>query len=268
LGVVLYEETEVIDIKEGTFNRPARLITRTATVSADIAVVVAGEAYLSELDKLHRDLAPIYSSIVVSEPLSNQQWESIGWARREAVASTRLSIDYLQRTADGLILFGGRGEPYHFASMIRDSYDRNERIQSRLQGMAKQWFPSLQDLRFSHYWAGPLGVTRDFMPNFRFNRQSRVASAWGYVGQGVSTSNLAGRILSDLITERTTEVTQLPMVQHKSAKWEPEPFRWLGIRYVQQGLENVDKRAERRGIPHREPRSPSVLIAISPDAYR
>jgi glycine/D-amino acid oxidase-like deaminating enzyme len=39
------------------------------------------------------------------------QWATIGWEGRECVASSRYTVDYLSRTADGRILFGGRGRP-------------------------------------------------------------------------------------------------------------------------------------------------------------
>ena len=56
-----------------------------------------------------------------------------------------------------------------------------------------------------------------------------MAWAGGYVGDGVATTNLAGRTLADLITNQATDLTRLPWVNHQSRKWEPEPFRWLGI---------------------------------------
>jgi len=56
-----------------------------------------------------------------------------------------------------------------------------------------------------------------------------VARAGGYVGDGVGTSNLAGRTLADLLLGRRTELTGLPWVGHRSPRWEPEPLRWLGV---------------------------------------
>ena len=56
-----------------------------------------------------------------------------------------------------------------------------------------------------------------------------MAWAGGYVGDGVSTSNLAGRTLADLITGRQSDLVALPWVDHRSRQWEPEPLRWLGI---------------------------------------
>ena len=45
----------------------------------------------------------------------------------------------------------------------------------------------------------------------------------------MSTTNLAGRTLADLILGRDTELTRLPWVGHESRRWEPEPLRFLGV---------------------------------------
>jgi hypothetical protein len=73
--------------------------------------------------------------------------------------------------------------------------------------------------------------------------------AHGYTGNGVATTNLAGRTLADLITGRQTELLTLPMANHRTRKWEPEPFRWLGVRYMQRAFMQLDQEAERTGRP-------------------
>ena len=185
----------------------------------------------------------------LTEPLSKEQWSSIGWENRETVKSTRYSINYLQKTIDGRILFGGRGQPNRYASKIKDSFDKHKPTHEALQKMLIQWFPALKDANFTHSWGGPVGITRDWAPNIFYDRETGIASARGYVGQGVSTTNLAGRILSDLIVGKESKLTKMPMVQHKSRKWEIEPFRWIGARYVQLGLERVDRKSEKSGNP-------------------
>ncbi|HSK97857.1 MAG TPA: hypothetical protein VK891_14640, partial [Euzebyales bacterium] len=90
---------------------------------------------------------------------------------------------------------------------------------------------------------------RDFLPNFRYDPRTGVAGAWGFTGQGVAASNLAGRTLADLLTQRASPLTRLPMAGHRSRRWEPEPLRYLGARYVQRALARIDDRAERTGRP-------------------
>lgn len=252
MGARIVEQTPVSDFRAAVSGpagaAPAALITPRGEIRAPV-VVLAGEAYLTRLAKLHRQLVAIYSLIVLTEPISDELWDEIGWADREVVASARLSIDYLSRTADGRILFGGRGAPYRLGSPIKDAYDRHDPTHEMLRGFVRTWFPMLRGVRFTHAWGGPLGMPRDWHPSFAFDPRSGIASARGYVGHGVSTANLAGRTLADLITGEKSPLTELPLVNHRSPNWEVEPFRWLGIRYVQGALSRLDRRSEATGRP-------------------
>ena len=245
LGGEIFENTTVTDFEAGA---GPRLVTDVGDVRAG-AIVLAGEAYLARLRKLRRQVLPIYSLIVLTEPLSEAQWAEIGWEGRECVASNRYTVDYLSRTADGRILFGGRGAPYHYGSRIEDEYDLHEATHEMLRNTAREWFPAIEGARFTHAWGGPLAMPRDWMPTMSYDPAQGVATARGYTGQGVATANLSGQTLADLILGRDTAVTRLPTVNHEPRSWEPEPLRWLGARYVQRGLMRVDDRAEQTGEP-------------------
>jgi glycine/D-amino acid oxidase-like deaminating enzyme len=242
-GATIYEQTPVTNFETG---RAPKLITPSGEVRTR-TLVLAGEAYSQQLQKLRRTLVPMYSLIVLTEPLSQRDWDQIGWRHRELVASSRLSVDYLNRTADGRLLFGGRGAPYRMHSRIEDSLDRHGPTHAMLRRLAVEWFPMLGGVRFTHAWGGPLGMPRDWMPTTSYDAAAGVARAGGYTGQGVATANMFGRILTDLISGDITPLTQLPTVNHRSPRWEPEPLRWLGIRYAQEGFARLDRDAERSG---------------------
>jgi glycine/D-amino acid oxidase-like deaminating enzyme len=247
-GVVIHEGTAVTGFRPRDAGGRAALMTATGEVRAP-TIVLAGEAYLTELRALHRQLVPLWSLIVLTEPVTDAQWAEIGWRDREVVASTRLSIDYLSRTEDGRILFGGRGAPYRFGSPIRREYDRHGPTHERLRGFVREWFPMLRDIRFTHAWGGPLGMPRDWHPTMSYDERTGIATARGYVGHGVSTTNISGRVLSDLITATPSALTELPLVGHRSRNWEPEPLRWIGVRYAQGAVVRLDDKAERTGRP-------------------
>jgi hypothetical protein len=67
------------------------------------------------------------------------------------------------------------------------------------------------------------------MASVGLDRQTGIGWAGGYVGDGVTTTNLAGRTLADLIRGVPSDLVSLPWVDHRSRRWEPEPLRWLGV---------------------------------------
>jgi len=250
-GGVIYEQTEVTDFSGGS---SPKVVTKAGEVRARQAVVLAGESYLTRLRKLHRTVLPVYSLITLTEPLTSAQWAGIGWQNRESLSSCNYTVDYLTRTADGRILFGSRGAPYRFGSKITDEQDRHSETHARIQQKLVEWFPALQGVRFTHAWGGPVGMPRDWMPMTVFNPDTKIASARGYTGQGVSTTNLTGRILAELISGKPSELSLLPIAQRHSPNWEHEPFRWLAVRYMQNAFLRIDEAREQgRAAPKDAP---------------
>ena len=236
-GAAIYEQTEVTNFSGG---ENPHFDTAAGQVRASRAIVLAGESYLSRLRKLHRVVLPVYSLITLTEPLTSAQWAEIGWRNRESLASCNYTVDYLTRTADGRILFGSRGAPYHFGSKISDDQDRHQATHASIQQRVVEWFPALKGIRFTHHWGGPVGMPRDWMPMTEFVPATKVATARGYTGQGVSTTNLTGRVLAELISGKRTELSQLPIAQRRSPKWFSEPFRWMAVRYMQDAFLRID----------------------------
>ncbi len=240
-GGAIYEETEVTSFDAGS---GARLVTPGGELRARRALVLAGEAYLTRLPQLHRALVPMYSLIGLTEPLGDERWKEIGWQARESLSSQRLTVDYLTRTADGRILFGSRGAPYRYGSLISDDQDRHAETHAHILQSLLDWFPTLKGVRMTHTWGGPVGMPRDWMPTVSFDPASRIGTARGYTGQGVSTTNLAGRLLAALIAGDGTGLETLPLVQHGSPSWEPEPLRWMAVRYMQSMFLEIDRADE------------------------
>jgi glycine/D-amino acid oxidase-like deaminating enzyme len=240
-GGVIYEQTQVTKFQGG---QQPRLVTEAGELRAKKAIVLAGEAYQTGLHKLHRALLPVYSLICLTEPLTAEQWQQIGWANGENLASTRNTVVYLTRTPDGRVLFGSRGAPYAYGSRITDAQDRHAETIELIQKSVLDWFPALVGIRFTHAWGGPVGMPMDWTPAVRFDPRKRIGFAGGYTGQGVATSNLAAIMLAAMIAGRPTSFENLPFAQRKSPNWVPEPLRWLVVRYMQGALQRIDEAAE------------------------
>jgi glycine/D-amino acid oxidase-like deaminating enzyme len=243
-GVAIYEKTPVVGVSRG--------LVRTPRAEVKAAFVVrATEGYTAQLPGLKRAVAPVYSLMVATPPLPKSFWDATGLAQRETFSDFRHLIIYGQRTADDRLAFGGRGAPYHFGSRIDPRFDRNARVFAELRRVLAELFPALGDVPVDANWGGPLGIPRDWYASVGLDRTSGLAWAGGYVGDGVSTTNLAGRTLADLILSRDTEVTHMPWVNHRSPNWEPEPLRWLGVNASLWAMAGADPEEARTGKPSR-----------------
>lgn len=236
-GARIFEGTEVTAIE------PHRARTAAGDVRARW-VVRATEGYTPG-----RVLAPISSSMIVTEPLGAAAWDEIGWAGCETLMSAAHAYFYLQRTADGRIAIGGRGTPYRWRGANRRMERPDDRTIAALRQRLDTLFPVLRGVPTAAAWTGVLGVARDWTPAVRADPASGLAFAGGYVGEGVATANLAGRTLRDLILGRDTALTRLDWVGHRGRRWEPEPLRWLGVRAVYTLYRAADRREARTGRP-------------------
>ena len=252
LGVTVHERTPVTRIEPGVVTTP------TGRVRAEV-VVRATEGFTAQLPGLRRTLAPVYSLMVATEPLADDVWDQIGLRARETFADHRHLVIYGQRTSDGRLAFGGRGAPYHFGSRIRPEQDRDPAVFAALHRVLVDLLPAVGDAAFTHAWGGPLGIARDWCASVGLDRGTGLAWAGGYVGDGVSTTNLAGRTLADLVLERDTDLVRLPWVDHQSPRWEPEPLRWIGVSASLAVMTGADAEEERTG---RQSRRAALLTRV------
>jgi glycine/D-amino acid oxidase-like deaminating enzyme len=252
-GVSIFERTCASSLRQG------ELVTEQGSIRADV-VVRATEGYTASLRGERRRFVPLYSLMIATEPLPAAVWDEIGLRRRETFADLRHMRIYGQRTADDRFAFGGRGAPYHFRSRTRPDFDRDERVHSMLRETLVDLFPAVAGHEVTHRWGGAIGVPRDWHASVGFDRPRGLAWGGGYVGDGVATSNLAGRTLAQLITGRESELTHLPWVGHRSRDWEPEPLRFLGVNGGRLLMTYADRAEARSGRPARSAKALARFI--------
>ncbi|MGW2044885.1 NAD(P)/FAD-dependent oxidoreductase [Streptomyces sp. NPDC001858] len=240
LGVEVYESTPVTELL------PGRAVTPYGTVRARY-LLRCTEGFTAALKGEKRTWLPMNSSMIATEPLTEEQWAAVGWTGREALGDMAHAYMYAQRTADGRIALGGRGVPYRFGSRTDNDGRTQPATVRALREILVGFFPALAGVRIEHAWSGVLGVPRDWCATVTLDRATGLGWAGGYVGSGVATANLAARTLRDLVRQDAgeggrTELTELPWVGHQVRRWEPEPFRWLGV----QGMYATYRAADRR----------------------
>ena len=92
----------------------------------------------------------------------------------------------------------------------------------------------------------------DFFATVGLDPEAKIGWAGGYVGVGLTSANLAGRTLRDLVLSKPSALTQLPWVNRSVRAWEREPLRWMAVRGLYTALKATD-RAEANGkayAPH------------------
>jgi len=259
LGGVIAEGTPALELvpagtPAGPVGSPAgtgpSVITARGRVTAR-HVIRATEAWTATLPGSRRDVVPVYSLMVATQPLPASFWDQAGLAQGQTFNDERHLIIYGQRTADDRLAFGGRGAPYHYGSAIDPSFDLVPRVFEELRRALGEMFPTLSPVPVAHSWGGPLGIARDWMASVGLDPATGLAWAGGYVGDGVGAANLAGRTLADLIRKAGTELVALPWVGHRSPRWEPEPLRWLGVNTSLRVMTGADAAESRTGRPSR-----------------
>jgi len=245
-GATVYEGTDVRSWSDGVVSAVSGGVQRTVRAGV---VVNATEGYGSGIPQVGRRILPLYSLMIATEPLSDETWDRIGLQHGQTFADFRHLIIYGQRTADNRFAFGGRGAFYHPGSAIRPSYDRVDRVRDHLRKALVGLFPDAAGARVTHHWGGPLGVPRDWHASVGLDAERREAWAGGYVGDGLSTTNLAGRTLADLLSGKRTSLTELPWVGHRSPRWEPEPWRFAGANAGLIGMQVADAEERITGRP-------------------
>ncbi|WP_308250195.1 NAD(P)/FAD-dependent oxidoreductase [Sphaerisporangium fuscum] len=231
LGVDIFEGTTVSEIRPRGADGRATAVTDRGTVTAEY-VIRATEGFTAGIRGQHRQWLPMNSSMIVTEPLGEEVWERIGWGGFELLGDEAHAYCYAQRTADGRIAIGGRGVPYRFGSRTDVRGATQPQTVAALHKILTTLFPATAGAKIQHSWCGVLGVPRDWCSTVHVDHRTGLGWAGGYVGSGVTTTNLAGRTLRDLVLRRETELTGLPWVGRQVRQWEPEPLRWIGVQMI------------------------------------
>ena len=187
----------------------------------------------------------------MTAPLSPEVWAQIGWEGYEIFGDFAHAFSYCRRTDDGRITVGARGVRYRYGSATDRDGAPDPATIDHLTAILRRLFPAAADAAIDHAWCGVLGVPRDWCASVGFNPATGIGWAGGYVGVGVSTSNLAGRTLADLASGADTPLVRLPWVNRRVRRWEPEPLRWLGVHGMYALLAAADRAEARGGGPSR-----------------
>lgn len=238
-GATVFEQTEVTAIDD--VRGKLWVHTPSGHVIAD-QVVLATNAWAAHQPWVGRRVLPLYTYIALTEPLSTEQWSTVGWGSHCGVEDKRNYVHYYRRTLDGRILWGGSDGVVYFNGGIAARHDRHRHTFRRLQRTFRETFPQLDRVRFTHHWGGPVAITANFVPDFQTVLDGRLHYGVGYNGHGVAPSHTGGKILRDKVLGETSELTGLCFVDQKVAPFPPEPLQWLSAEASRRALLRQDAR--------------------------
>ena len=243
LGVRLFEFAPMTSMRdEGT-----HIVVRThdGEVIAP-RVLLATNAFAAGHPKIRQRVAAIRDRIVATEPLSDEQMARVGWANRQGVYDTRTQLNYTRLTKDNRIIFGGR-LGYFFNNDTDPDTDRDPRVYERLAAAFFKTFPQLDDVRFTHAWSGPIGLTTRMAVHFQRYYGNKAIYAGGYSGFGVSASRFGARLGLALLDGSDAPECKLDLATTMPNWMPPEPFRWIGAMITMHALDTADEKGGWRG---------------------
>jgi glycine/D-amino acid oxidase-like deaminating enzyme len=211
-------------------------------------VALATNVFPSLLKRNRLMTVPVYDYVLMTEPLTHQQFAEIGWKNRQGMADMANQFHYYRLSADDRILFGGYDAVYRFRGPVDPVHDDDEHSFARLSAHFLHTFPQLEGLRFAYRWGGAIDTSSRFSVFFGTALGGRVAYAVGYTGLGVGATRFGARVALDLLDGRETEATRLRYVRRRPVPFPPEPLRWAVVQFTRNRLAAADLRDGRRGL--------------------
>jgi glycine/D-amino acid oxidase-like deaminating enzyme len=217
------------------FRKAVEVETGSGTVRAGAAVLALGPAARS-LRRLRSRLTVASSHIVLTEPVPDVI-EELGWTGGDCLTDGRTLVHYFRTTRDGRILLGWGGGRLAYGAHLHGRVELDRSAAESAHATLVRLFPQLEGRQITHAWGGPIDVSPSHIPQIGSIPDAPVHFAFGYTGNGVGPSNLAGRTLASLAQGRADELTRLPIVDADAGAWvPPEPLAWLGGSLVRGAL--------------------------------
>jgi glycine/D-amino acid oxidase-like deaminating enzyme len=244
-GTRIFENTRVTQL---TGQRDGVLVQTVGGSLTARRVLLGTSAYPPLLRRVRRYLAPVYDYALMTEPLTDDQLEAIGWRRRQGLSEAANQFHYYRLTSDNRILWGGYDAVYRYGGPVKPRLEDHEPTFAKLSQHFFTTFPQLRGIRFSHRWGGAIDTCSRFCVFFGTAFDGRVVYATGYTGLGVGASRFGARVALDLLDGRETELTDLEFVRQRPVPFPPEPLKSGVIQFTRNRLAAADQREGRRGL--------------------
>ena len=218
-GVVIFEDSQVLRYEDGA---GVRVHTAQGTVRC-ANLVLCCNAYIGALaPPLARRILGVGTYIIATEPLGESARELL--PSNAAVADINWILDYLRRSEDDRLLFGGRVS-YSSVQPLK----LGESMRKRMVCV----FPQLEGVKVSFAWGGYLDITMSRAPDFG-RLAPNVFYLQGFSGHGIALTGLAGKLVAEAVAgtnERFDVFARIPHRDFPGGPWFRRPSLMLAMLY-------------------------------------
>jgi glycine/D-amino acid oxidase-like deaminating enzyme len=149
-GVRIYEHTPVTALSRDTASSAMTLQTPYGSVRAGRVALAAGVPGGSLLRRISAYVIPVWDYVLMTEPLSPAQVDSLGWRDGRGASDLGNQFHYFRPTRDNRVLWGGYDAVYYNGGRIRAEHETRPETFAALARHFFDTFPQLEGVSFTH----------------------------------------------------------------------------------------------------------------------
>ena len=238
-GIRVYENSAMIRLERGS---PPRVLTGRGSITAQ-RVVLTLNAWSTRLPELRSAILVIASDDAMTAPVPDLL-ERIGYRAKPLMNDSQLFVTGFRTTADHRFTPGITGGVIGFGGLGNTRFEGRSLREEAIRESVRRGHPALADLPFVESWYGPIDRTRSGLPLFgRLPGAPSVFYGFGFSGNGVATTPIAGKILASLVLDEQDEWSGCWLVRAPERWLPPEPARYIGAHLVRAAIRRKDRLA-------------------------
>lgn len=245
LGVRIYENSAMTRLE-----RRSPPVVRTAGGSITARrVVLTMNAWSMAIPELKPAILVIASDDAVTEPVP-ELLEKIGYKAKPLMGDSQLFVTGFRTTGNHRFNPGITGGIIGFGSLRGRRFEGRSIRENDIRASVRRGHPALADLPLADSWCGPIDRTRSGLPLFgALPTCPDILYGYGFSGNGLATTPIAGRILASLALGERDEWSQCGLVRPAERWLPPEPFRYIGAHMVRAAVKCKDALAYQNRDP-------------------
>lgn len=235
-GVRIFENTPMTRLERGS---PPRVHTRAGRLAAE-RLILTMNSWSAAVPELRPGILVINSDDAITRPMP-ERLDRAGYLRAPLITDSQTFVTGFRSTFDGRILAGVTGGAVGFGGLGGARFEGRSRREPDIRACLGRGHPGLADAEFLDSWHGPIDRTRSGLPLFgRLPRHPDVIYGYGFSGNGLATTPLAGRILASLALGVRDEWSDCGLVRPVDGWMPPEPIRYVGAVFVRHAVRRKD----------------------------